>query len=66
MPKIRCLYLSCIHLEDNYCSAARVEFDPDEGCLTLTRLGDAVENMWDDELDEFEEWEDDEDENIKW
>jgi len=56
MTQIRCLYLSCIHLEDSYCSAARVEFDPDESCLTFSQLGDAEENIWDDELDGFDEW----------
>jgi len=56
MTQIRCLFLSCIHLEDSYCSAARVEFDPDEGCLTFSQLGDAEENIWDDDLDGFDEW----------
>ncbi|MBE9524634.1 MAG: DUF1540 domain-containing protein [Chloroflexi bacterium] len=58
MPRIRCLYLSCIHLEDNYCSASRIEIDPDEGCLTFSQLGDADENIWDDDLDGSEEWDD--------
>ncbi len=56
MTQIRSLYLSCIHPEDSYCSAARVEFDPDEGCLTFSQLGDAEENIWDDELDGIDKW----------
>jgi len=59
MPKIHCLYLGCIHLEDNFCSSSRVKIDPDEGCLTFRQLGDAEESIWDDDdLDGFEEWDD--------
>ena len=60
MPKIRCLFLTCIHLEDSFCSASRVEFNPDEGCLTFSQLGDAEENIWDNDAsinnDDFAGW----------
>ena len=53
MPRIRCLYLDCIFLDNGFCSAVAVEVDPDEGCLTYKRSGDFIE----DEIDD-EEWED--------
>lgn len=64
MPKIRCLYLGCIHLEDNFCSASRIQIDPDEGCLTFRQLGDAEEAAWDEDLDGFEEWDDEDEASI--
>lgn len=62
MPKIHCLYLGCIHLDDNFCSTSSVKLDPDEGCLAFRQLGDAEESVWDDDdLDGFDEWDDDTD-----
>ena len=72
MPKIRCLYVGCIYLESGYCTAPLVNIDPDEGCLTFTQLedpfdgGDLEESDWDDELDGFEEWEEDETFDDEW
>ncbi len=69
MPRIRCHYVDCVFLDDGYCGAAAVEFDPDVGCMTYSRADDLeVENEWDDEEEEMDEWEDiegeDEDEEI--
>jgi hypothetical protein len=72
MPRIRCHYLDCVFLDDGYCGAAAVEFDPEEGCLTFKATGDVGEDEaeWDDEgdLDELEEWDevdvDEEDEEL--
>lgn len=36
MARIRCKYLECEFLDDNYCSAALVELDSNRGCLTFT------------------------------
>ncbi len=60
MPRIRCRYVDCVFLEDGYCGAAAVEIDPDEGCLTYSRIEDvAAEETWDEEeMDEI--WEDEE------
>lgn len=59
MPRIRCHYVYCVFLDDGYCGAAAVEFDPDMGCLTYSRADDvSVENEWEDEEEELDEWED--------
>ncbi len=57
MPRIRCHYLDCIFLDEGYCSAAAVEFDPDTGCATYSPTDDELSSAeWDDE-EELEEWE---------
>ncbi len=70
MPRIRCFYEDCIFLDEGYCSAAVVEVDPNEGCLTYKPVGDFVgadeEDLWDDDLlaEELEAddlWDEDED-----
>jgi hypothetical protein len=58
MPRIKCHYVDCIFLDDGYCSAAAVEFDPDTGCNTYTPSEEAGEE-WDEE--EELEWDDEED-----
>ena len=62
MPRIRCHYMDCAFLDDGYCSAAAVEFDPDNGCTTYAPSADSTqEDEWDEE-EEIEEWEELEDE----
>ena len=57
MPKIRCHYIDCGFLDDGYCSAALVEVDPDNGCLTYAPTAEVPgEDEWDEE--EMEEWDD--------
>jgi hypothetical protein len=56
MPRIRCHYIDCLFLDDGYCGAAAVEIDPDEGCMTYTRADDLVEDVWEEEEEELEEW----------
>jgi len=60
MPKIRCRYIDCIYLEDGFCGRSAIALDPDEGCMTYTRIGDLpADEAWEDEdLDSV--WEDDE------
>jgi hypothetical protein len=54
--------MDCAFLDDGYCSAAAVEFDPDNGCATYAPSADsAQEDEWDEE-EEIEEWEELEDE----
>ena len=64
MPRIRCNYVDCIFLEAGFCIAEIIRIDPDEGCLTYTRLDEVAmadgETWEDDDLDEM--WEDEEDE----
>lgn len=65
MPRIRCYYVDCVFIDEGYCGAAAVEFDPDVGCMTFSRASDAVEkDEWaEDEEEELEDWEDLEDED---
>jgi len=60
MPRIRCLYLDCVLLDDGYCGAAAIELDQDIGCMTYKRSDDLeVEDEYDEEEeDDIEEWED--------
>jgi hypothetical protein len=62
MPRIRCHYLDCVFLEEGYCGAAGVEIDPEEGCMTYSRIDEVPEDeTWEDpDLEEL--WEDDDDE----
>lgn len=74
MPRIRCHYEDCIFLEAGYCTAERIELDPETGCMTYQQadeeevaavdLEDEEDVIAQDELEEEEvEWdEDDEDE----
>ena len=69
MPRIRCHYIDCVFLDDNYCSAAAIELDPDTGCITFSPSANgASDEDWDDpdELDEWDELEDEEDEEDIW
>jgi hypothetical protein len=73
MPRIRCHYEGCIHLESNHCGADVVELDPEMGCLAFVQETEDLvdEEDWDDDLledeeeeEEVAEWEDlDEDED---
>ncbi|HEY5571571.1 MAG TPA: hypothetical protein VIK64_01035 [Anaerolineales bacterium] len=56
MPRIRCHYVDCVFLDDGYCGAAAVEIDPDEGCMTYSRADDLIEDVWEEEEEELEEW----------
>ena len=58
MPRIRCLYLDCNFLDNNYCTAPNVEIDPDLGCATYIPAGeeDLLSEDWDEEDDTFDSW----------
>jgi hypothetical protein len=59
MPRIRCHYTDCVFVDEGFCSAAAVEFDPDTGCATFSPNEEAAdEGKWKEE--ESEEWEEDE------
>jgi hypothetical protein len=52
MPTVRCWQLDCLYNADGSCRAEEIEYDPAEGCLTMTPrpgVGDA-----DDEEDSWE------------
>ena len=62
MPRIRCRYMDCIFLEENFCGDAAIELDPDTGCQTYSQSESKdshTDDDWDD--DEFDEdWENEE------
>ncbi|KPL73058.1 hypothetical protein ADN00_14780 [Ornatilinea apprima] len=59
MPRIRCHYDDCAFLDEGYCSAAAVEIDPDNGCITYTPNDEPLtEDEWEEEEEELDEWED--------
>lgn len=60
MPRIRCLYEDCVFLEKGFCSAASIELDPEDGCLTYTEdPNDFISNsLIEEEDDEFDDYED--------
>jgi len=68
MPRIKCHYIDCVFVDEGYCSAAAVEFDPDTGCVTYTASEEhaAKEDDWDEDDEELEEWEDDDEEDDDW
>ena len=68
MPRIRCNYEGCIHLEGNLCTAGEIELDQELGCLTFSQVedeeevvkavldtGDDTEEDWEEDFDEEEE-----------
>ena len=78
MPRIRCNYEGCIHLEGNFCTASEIELDQELGCLTFSQveeediagveeeIEEVEEEEWEEEdLDEedLDDWEEDEDED---
>ena len=71
MPRIRCNYEGCIHLEGNFCTAGEIELDQELGCLTFSQVEEEVEDV-EDELVKIEEedWEEEEedleDEEEEW
>jgi hypothetical protein len=60
MPRIRCHYIDCVFVDEGYCSAAAVEFDPDTGCVTFSAMDESAKKEdedWNEEDEEFEDWE---------
>ena len=63
MARIRCKYLDCAFLDENYCSAALIELDSNKGCLTYSPIAEIqTEDDWE-ETEESEEWEELDDED---
>ncbi|HLF28863.1 MAG TPA: hypothetical protein VJG32_21260 [Anaerolineae bacterium] len=70
MPRIRCHYEDCIFLESGYCTADRIELDPETGCLTYQQADEVEAPVaeWEEEEEEVadEEEEVEEDEEVEW
>jgi len=70
MPRIRCRYEDCIFLDGGFCTAERIELDPEMGCLTFQRADEVVEEVVWEEEEELEEEEvlddEDEEEELDW
>ena len=69
MPRIRCNYEGCIHLEGTLCTADEIELDQELGCLTFSQVEEdavvgvdpEIEVEWEDEVeedDEADDWDD--------
>jgi hypothetical protein len=74
MPRIRCNYEGCIHLEGNFCTAGEIELDQELGCLTFSQVEEdeiaeveeEIEAIEDEEEWEEEELEEEEEELEDW
>ena len=68
MPRIRCRYVGCIHLDNGFCGAPVIELDPDEGCRAFALpSADIYDDDWDED-EELEAWDSgyDDDEDDDW
>ena len=66
-PRARCHYNDCEFLDERYCSAAAIEINPDNGCLTYRPTEDiSTVAGWDDDesLDDWEEITDEDDDDL--
>ncbi|HTP06996.1 MAG TPA: hypothetical protein VMP08_02005 [Anaerolineae bacterium] len=75
MPRIRCNYEGCIHLEGNFCTAGEIELDQELGCLTFSQVEEEeeiagveeeIEEIEDEEAWEGEDLEEEEEELEDW
>lgn len=69
MPRIKCHYADCVFLDEGFCSAAAVEFDPDTGCVTYSPVDGAAANDDDWDEDDDAEWDEedlDDDDDDDW
>ena len=69
MPRIKCHYADCVFLDEGFCSAAAVEFDPDTGCVTYSPTDGAAtdDDDWDEDDDaEWDEEDLDDDDDDDW
>ena len=66
MPRIRCHYQDCIFLDAGYCTAERIELDPETGCLTYQQADEveAAAADWEDEDEAVDE--DEAEEEVAW
>lgn len=58
MPRIRCNYEGCIHLEGNFCTAGEIEIDQELGCLTFSQVDEEEVAIVAEEIEEDEAWKD--------
>jgi hypothetical protein len=68
MPRIRCRYEDCIFLETGYCTAERIELDPEMGCLTFQQAEEveAPAAEWEEEEKDLLEADEEEEEEVEW
>ncbi len=65
MPRIRCNYEGCIHLEGNFCTAGEIDLDQELGCLTFSQVEDEEIAGVEEEMEEIEEEIEEEEEDIE-
>jgi len=59
MAKIKCRAVDCIFWDIGFCSADKITYDPEEGCLTYEIIDDLLGEEWDDDLDDPDDDDDD-------
>ena len=65
MPRIRCNYEGCIHLEGNFCTAGEIELDQELGCLTFSQVEEEEIAEMEEEIEELEDKEEWEEEDLE-
>ncbi len=66
MPRIRCNYEGCIHLEGNFCTASEIDLDQELGCLTFSQVDEDEIAVVDEELEDVIEGDETEEEEEEW
>ncbi len=66
MPRIRCNYEGCIHLEGNFCTASEIDLDQELGCLTFSQVDEDEIAVVEEELEEVIEGDETEEEEEEW
>ena len=65
MPRIRCHYIDCVFLDDDYCQTNIIELDSDIGCMTYSNTKNiGTDDDWEDEDQELDVWDDIDDEEL--
>jgi len=57
MPRVICLQLDCLYNRDGRCRAEEIEYDPNDGCLTMEPRLDLGSADMAGEEEEDENWE---------
>ncbi len=57
MPRVICWQLDCVHNIDGRCRSAEIEYDPNDGCLTMEPRVGLGAPLTSEEEEEEEGWE---------
>lgn len=56
MPSTQRFYLDCQYIDGGFCTAIRIEIEPDTGCITYEPIGSFSSDDWDKEKEDT--WDD--------